>query len=397
MLKNSTRRQKPMTKKSVPRSSHFSSIAILLLSAAALASQGTSERIRYVAPNGSDAGDGSAHHPWATIQHAANLVRPGDVVMVRDGTYNETVAITHGGLPEHPVKFAAEHRWRARIEPLSTVGNSNYSIYFSHADYVTVEGFEITGTPTTSAAIKFDSGTHNSVIGNNIHDVGVSMVSCTGGGAILIADSFNRIEGNLIWNISPPRTAPFRCNQQHGIYLAAGAGGWIQNNVIYHVWQGVGLHIHGRELSGWSITNNTVYDVGDNRHNTGGPMIFQCLAGTCDHNKFNNNIFARTEGGYCWWEVQNPAARLGIHNEYRNNITYECGSEIWVTGRVDQSLYENPRFVSSGTGDFHLSAESPARCRGTASDAPTKDFEGRERSPGCIDIGAFQRSGSERF
>src|SRR5271166_3760970 len=41
----------------------------------------------YVAAGGSDSANGSALHPWATIQKAANTVAAGDTVHVAPGNY----------------------------------------------------------------------------------------------------------------------------------------------------------------------------------------------------------------------------------------------------------------------------------------------------------------------
>ena len=49
---------------------------------------------------GADASDrnpGTATEPFATIQKAANVARPGDVVKIRDGVYRETVVPANSG------------------------------------------------------------------------------------------------------------------------------------------------------------------------------------------------------------------------------------------------------------------------------------------------------------
>lgn len=51
----------------------------------------------YVAPNGNDAGPGTSSAPFRTIQHAADLARPGDVITVRAGIYRERVSPPRGG------------------------------------------------------------------------------------------------------------------------------------------------------------------------------------------------------------------------------------------------------------------------------------------------------------
>ncbi|MFB3916851.1 MAG: DUF1565 domain-containing protein, partial [Terriglobales bacterium] len=47
----------------------------------------------YVASSGSDSNNGSEASPWATIQHAANIVGPGAIVIVADGTYSDSSAV----------------------------------------------------------------------------------------------------------------------------------------------------------------------------------------------------------------------------------------------------------------------------------------------------------------
>ncbi len=64
----------------------------------------SSGNIYYVAPNGNDSWDGKAdtpqggnRGPWKTIQHAANVLNPGDTVYVRAGTYYGPIQITRSG------------------------------------------------------------------------------------------------------------------------------------------------------------------------------------------------------------------------------------------------------------------------------------------------------------
>ncbi len=51
----------------------------------------------HVAINGNDAGSGSSQSPFRTIQRAADLAQPGDVITVHAGTYRERVNPPRGG------------------------------------------------------------------------------------------------------------------------------------------------------------------------------------------------------------------------------------------------------------------------------------------------------------
>ncbi len=65
-------------------------LLVLLLSVGITAGQG---QIYHVSPDGSDTNIGSVAAPFATIQHALNIVQPGDTLMLQPGTYIESVSI----------------------------------------------------------------------------------------------------------------------------------------------------------------------------------------------------------------------------------------------------------------------------------------------------------------
>ncbi|TCO41308.1 right-handed parallel beta-helix repeat-containing protein [Dokdonella fugitiva] len=63
-------------------------------------------RTLYVSPGGSDAHDGSSPaQALKTIQRAANLARPGDLVSVAAGIYRESVGVPQSGSASQPIVF----------------------------------------------------------------------------------------------------------------------------------------------------------------------------------------------------------------------------------------------------------------------------------------------------
>ena len=70
-------------------------------------------------PNASDENPGTASKPFATIQKAANVAQPGDVVKIRDGIYRETVVPANSGTEENPIVFEAD----AGAEPVISGAN----------------------------------------------------------------------------------------------------------------------------------------------------------------------------------------------------------------------------------------------------------------------------------
>src|SRR5271157_6360671 len=51
----------------------------------------------HVALRGNDANPGTQNAPFRTIQHAADLAQPGDVITVHKGVYRERISPPRGG------------------------------------------------------------------------------------------------------------------------------------------------------------------------------------------------------------------------------------------------------------------------------------------------------------
>jgi hypothetical protein len=79
----------------------LTALAALLQTACALAQPPTTARTYYVAPSGNDGQDGlAAERPFRTIQHAADVMQPGDTCLIRAGVYREKVVPPRGGTSE---------------------------------------------------------------------------------------------------------------------------------------------------------------------------------------------------------------------------------------------------------------------------------------------------------
>lgn len=61
----------------------------------------------YVAKNGSDTNPGTEDKPFLTIQKFADIAQPGDLVLVREGNYHETITPKRGGRVGDPILYVA--------------------------------------------------------------------------------------------------------------------------------------------------------------------------------------------------------------------------------------------------------------------------------------------------
>jgi hypothetical protein len=84
--------------------------------------------VYYVATDGSDSGDGSTAHPFATFAYAFSKMQSGDTLLIKDGVYHDVIRSFYGdgfpsGSPGAYTLIKAEHDWQVtvygamRIEP----------------------------------------------------------------------------------------------------------------------------------------------------------------------------------------------------------------------------------------------------------------------------------------
>jgi parallel beta-helix repeat protein len=64
----------------------------------------------YVATTGSDTHAGTSVAPFRTINKAAQVAVAGDVVTIRNGTYQESIVVRNSGASDKPIVFQAENR-----------------------------------------------------------------------------------------------------------------------------------------------------------------------------------------------------------------------------------------------------------------------------------------------
>jgi len=324
---------------------------------------------------------------FTSIQAAANTAVAGDTVNVGNGTYAETITFPHSGSSGSPITFQSTNKWGAKIQLGSGV---NVGLVIN-GSFVTVKNFEIIGASdgSNSTGIKCNTGNNCSVVGNKIHHIGTTSTSCPLGAAIEPNNGSNHfISGNYLYDISPPRTAA-RCNHEQGIYVSGipSNNGIIQNNIIFACYQCYAIQFDGGAPSGWTVSNNTIFNVGAPTTASGGGLYYNCAnsGALCDNNSFNNNIFMNTGGDSCIWEdTVAPGGTLGTHDHYLNNLFSNCFSgNRFLTGSLTASVNANPLFVNytgDQTGDYHLQSSSPAIDAGTSSGAPSTDFDGNPQT-----------------
>ncbi|HEY2387122.1 MAG TPA: DUF1565 domain-containing protein [Candidatus Binatia bacterium] len=177
-----------------------------------------------VSTSGSDTNTGKAGSPLRTIQKAANLVAPGDTVLVDPGTYNERISITRSGSAAAPIVFKSANPsgQPVVIDGTGTAG-SNFTavVNITDASYLQFMGLTVRNSPNWGVHIS-GSATHielNTLDVSGCNQNGVFIETST------TAPNFTIVHNSKVHD-----------NQAGGIAVWVAPGGYflIENNQVYN-------------------------------------------------------------------------------------------------------------------------------------------------------------------
>lgn len=134
----------------------------------------------YVSSHGSDSNPGTREKPFLTLQHAADLAKPGDTIDVRGGQYCERLAVTSSGnAAQGYITFRSEPGETAVLDGscLTPAIGDSPMVELHNVSYAKIVGFEIrnykTADPTrVPVGIRvYGLGSHIEIRNNNVHNI----------------------------------------------------------------------------------------------------------------------------------------------------------------------------------------------------------------------------------
>ncbi|MFA6435508.1 MAG: choice-of-anchor Q domain-containing protein, partial [Elusimicrobiales bacterium] len=351
----------------------------------------------YVATTGSDSYTAAQAQnpatPWKTIQKAVSSVSAGATVHVAPGTYSYSGASSmdaaiHGGASgtaSARIRYVSDTKWGAKI-----ISSGTPAVWYNYGSYVDIQGFDISGDGVGGI---YSSGSFVRIIGNHVHDIAGPPDCATGsnGGAGIDNTNYSASDSDIIGNVVHD-IGIVNCGEksphEHGIYHS-NLRGHIYNNIVYHN-SAYGIHtwhapkdlVISNNLTFGNGASGIIVGAGDA---PGGGF-------TADGFVVANNI-SMNNGGYGILEE----GLTGTNNIYKNNLIYgnSAGGISLQNGNTHQNTVSaDPKFVNfkaDGSGDYHLSAASPAIDKGTNQGAPADDYDGVARPQGAaFEIGAYE-------
>ena len=266
---------------------------LVLLGSLVLAQRSEAETY-YVDPNGDDRNNpGTEAQPFQTIDTGARALKPGDTLLVKNGTYTGTLAFygrPSGTSWNSPVTIAAYPGARPVLRP----NRGDYAFYISYTSYMVIDGLFIDGT-NGDTGIKITDGASNIRIQNSE-----------------IANAFNGIEmndgaeGNEFMNLEVHH------NRAYGIYIATGHN--VVEDCSIHNNGRYGIHAYNpRE----GVDNNIIRNNEISRNGDSGIILTHG-----DSNEMSDNIISANRN-------------FGIEINYGASRSYVSGNTIYGNGNSD--------------------------------------------------------------
>lgn len=403
----------------------------------------------------SDANSGSEARPWKTLTKAASVAGPGDTVLVRSGTYPQSLKPLKSGTAAGRLTFKVRGGDTVALDGQNLL-SSGVSLSLP-VSYVRIEGFEIRNFTGTGVFIQ-DWGSRGStnveIVGNRIRNNKGDAISARNSANSLIEN--NEIYANGLTAVAIGgkygstnliiRGNDIHYNGKDGVQ-GGGDGVIVEHNRIYDQFH-TSQHQDGLDVSNirnLTVRYNTIFDVTQPVyvHNQEGPCSVVRVYG----NIFYNDRYATVRGGESpgvfvdarfagdgvtnveihsntfGWTGYSGVRIFGAVNgvTLRNNVLYESGIGLGATTVTNVSSDYNvffksvvpplegshskiadPQFTNysrNASWDFHLQTASPAINAGDPAlgavitlPADFHDLDRRLRPlGGNFDAGAFER------
>lgn len=392
----------------------------------------------YVSNDGNDSNSGlSETSSFETLQHASDIVSPGDSVIVLPGAYTGFYHTTSGTSSQR-ITFSAQPGVFIN-EPNDITDDG---INMEGSSYITVEGFTVNDMPRTG--IRSVENTHVIIRNNSMDNCGVWGIltgfseniliennRCSNSGdehGIYFSNSADNpvIRGNISWG-------NYACGIHMNGDISLGGDGIIsnalvENNICFDNGLGGGSSINCDGVQNSTFRNNVIY----NAHASGIALFRIDAGGPSKNNVIVNNTILQADNGrwgilinggsinnivfnniiYSYHSFRGsisiePGSMAGFHSNYNivtDRMSTDDGSSNmslndWKneTAQDSNSIIAEPGeiFFDVSGDDYHLSSSSPGIDLGVNSYygilAPITDNEGNIRPAGLsYDAGAYE-------
>jgi parallel beta-helix repeat protein len=318
----------------------------------------------YVATDGNDTNSGSQNSPFATLNKGAALLKPGDTLYVRGGTYHQSVYVGASGTTRLPVTISAYRGERAIIDggyskPVSDWG----ALFLVEGSNVVVQHITIKRSNWMGLALK---GQYDQAIDVTAQANMENGILVTGNG------SYSLVEGCTVYSnvMSNEQFQKSRGGWSSGLSAARGANNvTLRNNRIWNNW-GEGLSTYEAKYT--LMEGNTVYDnmlnvyLSDTKYSTLQRNLIYCTSNNlCSNvsqvgiglgdetynppssdNKIVNNLLLGNAKNIYYWPGSSGGGLVNVVIAYNTCVDSSVETNLKLgTGKHSNSVIANNIFM----------------------------------------------------
>jgi parallel beta-helix repeat protein len=345
--------------------------------------------------------------PKLTVTAGIGCLAAGDTLLVRAGTYRESLSnFPSGTSSSNRVRIAAFQGETVWLKP--PLGN--WVIYYYTQAFTDFDGINVDGTSVGDASIFFEyrdgeNPNHNRILNAEVHHrEGVANTNA----AITVGGTDNEFLNLRVHGTGGP----------YGFYLA-GSRNIVDGCDIYHTsLAGIQIYKNGGNPTGNIVRNTKIHDITDSSFfGAPDPRMWGIIIFGTDNQFYNNTIYGINfpyqsgnaaislyggSGTKVWNNTiyNNTTEGITISGtvsaEVRNNIIYKVTHSVFNnagSGTVQSNnlMGVDPLFVNEYGNDFQLQGSSPAVNAGMNVSGITTDMAGVPRPQGsAADIGAYE-------
>jgi Ca2+-binding RTX toxin-like protein len=350
--------------------------------------------VYYVSPTGSDSQTGTIGQPFASLQYAHDLAKPGDTIYLRGGVYalTEGIQLTRDGTSGAPITIAnypgetpiLDGSRMTSTDYYGRTGAGGWVLDGSSISYNHIVGLEIRGGPMGGFVLRDES--HNNVIERlDVHDNG-RLTYSEGKGISLFGASSN----NLFLNNDSHDNRDLAGDNADGFQVStSGAGNVLRGNRawgnaddgfdFFNVQNGTRnapVRIEGNwafdngyDANGQPSGDGNGFKLGGIRQGTGGS--------SGGHIVIDNVAYGNLSSGF----DENTGTGITL----RDNTAYDNGTYNYGFWSGKSSLYDNAAF---GHGEIAVSGTASGNSWNAGAAPVSNDFASLEGGLGRADRGA---------
>jgi len=264
-----------------------------------------------------DCSSGTGHGPFATIQHAADIVSPGDTVFIRQGTYDEKIDINVFGTSGHPITFINFPNETPVIDWSGTVGGYHALIEMRGSpQFITISGLTIQNSE--ESGILAYGNTQYSCQNITISDV---TVLNSGDAAIYFENCSNCSFLNCLTNESGAS----------GVFVSHAMNILIDGNTVINARNTISGHdefISVANVNQYEVKYNEIYY--ENITGYFGALGIDAKQGSSNGAIHHNFVHDITKDGGIYIDAYDNSSPGSINNQVFNNKVENCLTGISV-------------------------------------------------------------------